>query len=248
MKDWFKSWFDSPYYHILYKNRNDEEAKIFLDNIIAYLNPLKKSTMLDQACGKGRHAKYLNSLGFDVTGIDLSQQSIAWCKKFENDYLKFHVHDMRRIFKTNYFDYVFNIFTSIGYFENDREQQLAVDSAAISLKKEGKFVLDFTNMVKVKRNLKVEETVVCDNIAFHIKKKVENKFIIKQIDFSEQGNNYSFLERVEAMEMDDFERFFEHAGLKINDVFGNYSLEKFDVNTSDRLIIIAEKIHLSNSN
>ena len=248
MKEWYKSWFDSPYYHILYKHRNDAEAKIFLDNIIRHLNPSKGSTMLDQACGKGRHAKYLNSLGFDVTGIDLSQHSIAYCKKFENDHLQFYVHDIRRIFRTNYFDCVFNIFTSIGYFSNDHEQQLTIDSAAIALKNGGKFILDFTNMVKVKRELKSEDTVTRDNIEFHIKKKIENKFIVKQIDFTDKGKNYSFTERVEDMEIKDFERFFMHSGLEIQNVFGNYSLEKFDVNVSDRLIIIAEKISPVNSN
>ena len=26
-KEWFGEWFDSPYYHVLYKHRNEDEAK-----------------------------------------------------------------------------------------------------------------------------------------------------------------------------------------------------------------------------
>ncbi|MEP7168508.1 MAG: class I SAM-dependent methyltransferase [Bacteroidota bacterium] len=242
MKDWFKSWFDSPYYHLLYKHRNDAEAKIFLDNIINYLNPPVKSSMLDQACGKGRHAKYLNSLGFDVAGIDLSQQSISYCKKSESETLQFYVHDMRRIFRTNYFDFVFNIFTSIGYFRHDHDQQLAVDSAAIALKKGGKYIIDFMNAVKVIRELKTEETKTVDAITFNIQKKVENGFITKKIQFADCGENFQFEEIVEVMTMEDFERYFKHAGLITKNVFGNYMLEKFDEQNSDRLIIIAQKV------
>lgn len=241
MKDWFKSWFDSPYYHILYKNRNDKEAKLFLDTIIDHLKPQPRSTMLDQACGKGRHAKYLNSLGFDVTGIDLSQQSIEYCKQFENDFLQFHVHDMRKVFRTDYFDFVFNIFTSIGYFHHDSEQQMVVDSAATALKNKGKYVIDFMNADKVIRELKAEEVLKRDGITFRIQKKMEYNFIIKNIKLTDDGKDLEFEERVEAIRLKDFERYFAHAGLAISDVFGSYTLEKFNEDASERLIIIAKR-------
>ncbi len=48
--------------------------------------------MLDLACGKGRHSITLNKLGFDVLGIDLSEESITYAKQFENEYLKFEKH------------------------------------------------------------------------------------------------------------------------------------------------------------
>ena len=63
------------------------------------------------ACGKGRHAIYLNQKGYDVTGIDLSPQSIAIAKESENEKLHFAVHDMREVFQANTFDFVLNLFT-----------------------------------------------------------------------------------------------------------------------------------------
>ena len=74
---WFKDWFNSPYYHLLYANRDNKEAAEFIDKLIDHLKPAPGATMLDVACGKGRHSIHLAEKGFDVTGIDLSEESIA---------------------------------------------------------------------------------------------------------------------------------------------------------------------------
>ena len=145
---WYKDWFDSKYYHLLYKNRDHNEAALFLDNIS---NEFKKKNarILDVACGKGRHAKYLNSIGFDVTGVDLSSNSIKYAKKYENKKLKFHQHDMRNIFEENKFDIVTNLFTSFGYFDNTLDDQKVINSMAGNLKKGGILLIDFMNVKKV---------------------------------------------------------------------------------------------------
>ena len=55
IENWYTSWFDSPYYHILYKNRDDKEAGLFMKNLTSFLNLSTSSKILDLACGKGRH-------------------------------------------------------------------------------------------------------------------------------------------------------------------------------------------------
>jgi len=241
MKKWYQSWFDSPYYHILYQDRNREEAKKFLDRLVEFLKPRPQARMLDQACGKGRHAIYLNSLGYEVTGIDISQQSIAFCKKFENEHLEFFVQDMRKVFRINYFDYVFNLFTSFGYFDTDHQHQLAIDSAAQSLKKGGLFIIDFMNVVKVIDQLESTSEIKRENIRFTIKKEIINGFIIKRISFEDKGVPFEFTEHVEVIYLRDFERYFEHAGLKMIHLFGNYNLDQFNEKESDRMILVAAK-------
>ena len=81
---WFINWFDSPYYHLLYKDRDEKEAKIFIDNLVSYFQIPRKSTLLDVACGKGRHAIYFNTKGMNVFGIDLSKKSIQIAQKNNN--------------------------------------------------------------------------------------------------------------------------------------------------------------------
>ena len=58
--EWFKNWFDTKYYHILYKHRNFSEAEHFINKLLDFLAPKKESKFLDIACGKGRHSLYIN--------------------------------------------------------------------------------------------------------------------------------------------------------------------------------------------
>ena len=76
-KEWFEDWFDTKYYHILYKNRNYNEAENFIDNLLNYLKPNTTAKFIDIACGKGRHSIFINKKGFPVVGYDLSKESIA---------------------------------------------------------------------------------------------------------------------------------------------------------------------------
>ena len=129
---WFKDWFNSPYYHQLYFKRDDKEAEAFIDKLINYLKPPAGSTMLDVACGKGRHSLQLANKDFDVTGIDLSDDSINEALQYQNDKLHFYKHDMRLPFWINYYDYAFNFFTSFGYFKTKREHDKASNCGAPS--------------------------------------------------------------------------------------------------------------------
>ena len=144
-KEWFASWFDSRYYHILYKNRNDLEAARFIDNLLTYLRPTESSYILDLACGAGRHSIYLNQKGFSVHGVDLSSKSIELANKSIRKDLKFSVHDMRDLDSVNRYTHVFNLFTSFGYFDDDNDNNKVVSSIFNSLKPEGIFILDFLN-------------------------------------------------------------------------------------------------------
>src|SRR6478609_7587991 len=110
--NWFENWFDTDYYHLLYRHRDDDEAHEFIGALLAHLNPLPGQKALDLACGRGRHSVYLNSKNLDVTGVDLSKSSIAFAKKYENETLHFEVQDMRKSMGINKYDYIFNLFTS----------------------------------------------------------------------------------------------------------------------------------------
>ena len=127
MADWFEDWFDSKYYHILYKHRDYQEAQSFIDKLVDYLQLNEEQKILDLACGKGRHSIYLNKKGLDVMGVDLSPESIKHASQFENPKLKFEVCDMRDVVKPDYFDIVLNLFTSFGYFEDEADQFKTID-------------------------------------------------------------------------------------------------------------------------
>jgi len=240
-KEWFESWFDSPYYHVLYKERNEQEAQSFLDNLIQYLHPDPGARILDVACGKGRHSLYLNRKGFTVTGFDLSPENIEYDMQFENEKLSFFKHDMREIFRINYFDFVFNLFSSFGYFEKERDHEKTIYAHSASLKPEGILVLDYMNSEKVSKHLVADQDKTINNITFHINKKIEGGTVKKKISFSDNGNDFEFHERLWLFTKKDFKKYFSKYNLVINGIFGDYDLNSFDEKKSDRLIIIAKK-------
>lgn len=231
------SWFDSPYYHILYKYRDDKEAKCFMDNLIQYLKIPKGAKILDLACGKGRHSIYLQTVGFQVTGVDLSEQSILDAKQFENENLRFAVHNMTQPYPDT-FDAVFNLFTSFGYSENDNDNIRTIEAIKAALNKEGIGVIDFMNVNFVMKFLIQVDIKTVDGIDFHQKRGLKNGFIVKDIGFQINGEHYEYQEKVKALTLDDFKRLFEQAELQLLDVFGDYNLSKYDSDYSERLIMI----------
>ncbi len=233
---WYASWFDTPYYHILYKERNYREAQLFMDNLTHYLNLPEKAKVLDLACGKGRHSIYLNQLGFEVTGADLSENSIAIASKNSNDSLHFQVHDMREPFEEK-FDAIFNLFTSFGYFDNDNDNLKTLIAIKESLSEYGFGVIDFMNVNHVLANLIPEEVKTVEDIDFHIKRYHSEGFIYKEIDFVDKGETYHFVEKVRALTLANFEELMEQAGIYLLEVFGDYKLKKFHKVESERLIL-----------
>jgi SAM-dependent methyltransferase len=234
---WFASWFDTPYYHILYKDRNYREAQIFMDNLTHYLNLPEHAKVLDLACGKGRHSIYLNQLGFKVLGVDLSENSIEIANKNANDTLNFKVHDMREPIKEQ-FDAIFNLFTSFGYFENDEDNLKTLVSIKENLSEYGFAVIDFMNVPYVLDQLVAEETKSVDGIDFHLKRYLLDGYIIKEINFTDKGQDFYYTEKVRALTLDDFKQMMEQAGIYLLDTFGDYKLKKYHKKDSERLIMI----------
>ncbi|CAD0005608.1 class I SAM-dependent methyltransferase [Flavobacterium chungangense] len=237
IENWFTSWFDTPYYHILYKDRNYREAQIFMDNLTHYLNLPEKAKVLDLACGKGRHSIYLNQLGYTVLGADLSENSIAEASKNSNETLHFKVHDMREPFEDK-FDAIFNLFTSFGYFESDDDNLTTLKAIKESLSEYGFAVIDFMNVNQVIETLVPEEVKTVDGIDFNIKRYVEDGHIFKEIDFEDQGKKFHFTEKVKALTLKDFQDLMDEAGIYLLDIFGDYKLKKFHKTESERLIMI----------
>ena len=239
--NWFKDWFNSKYYHILYKNRNQIEAKLFLDKLINYLPIQKNQKIIDVACGKGRHSIYLNRLGFNVHGVDLSKKSIDIAKKYENKSLQFSIHDMRKGYKANYFDLSINLFTSFGYFSNNQDDQDAINAMSSNLKENGILIIDFMNVNNVIANLLHKEKKIIQNIEFNIKREIKKNYIIKKINIKDKKKNEVFQEKVKMLTLDDFLFLIKNANLKIIDIFGDYKLNPFNTQKSERLILICKK-------
>jgi cyclopropane fatty-acyl-phospholipid synthase-like methyltransferase len=244
-QEWFASWFNSPYYHLLYNKRNKQEAEDFIGGLVGKLNLQQGARVLDLACGKGRHSITLNKLGFDTTGVDLSEESIKHASTFENEHLHFAVHDMRNVLAVNYFDAVFNLFTSFGYLNTYREDLSVAKAMVAAAKPGGLIVVDFFNAHKVAASVdekKVTTEQRENNVVFNIKKAIVNNKVHKSIEIIDNGKHIvTHVEQVQLINLSMFTKFF--AGIaKLKMHFGSYTLDVFDEATSDRLIMIFEKI------
>ncbi len=241
---WYKDWFNSHYYHLLYQHRDEEEALQFIDTLIHYLDPPKGSTMVDVACGKGRHSKALADMGFDVTGIDLSAASIEEAKADEADHLHFFEHDMRLPFWINYFNYAFNFFTSFGYFKTRREHDNAIRTIAQSLVHDGIFVIDYLNVHYEEERVEKSSVSVVDDVSFHISKWQDEEHFFKQIQVTDTANKtpkHLYTEKVAKFSLGDFTDMLAYQDMQVQEVFGDYQLGRYDIRRSPRMIIVAKK-------
>lgn len=239
--EWFASWFDTKYYHTLYKNRDDNEAKAFIKKLVENLKLSKGQKVLDLGCGKGRHSVTLNELGYDVLGADLSSNSIDFASKSSKENLKFIVHDMREIIPNVSFSAIFNLFTSFGYFDEESDNLKVLNAAHQMLNDKGVLVIDFMNTTQVINSLTPQATKIVDGIAFSLSKRFDGKYIYKDIKFKDEGKPFHFTERVQALTIDVFESLLSQTGFKILRTFGDFNLNSFNKMNSERLIIIAQK-------
>jgi 2-polyprenyl-3-methyl-5-hydroxy-6-metoxy-1,4-benzoquinol methylase len=240
-KSWFKDWFDTKYYHMLYQHRDEQEAVHFIKTLTQFLNLKNHSEILDLACGKGRHSITLNKLGYEVLGADLSENSINSAKLFEKDGLAFIVQDMREIIPNKTFDAVLNLFTSFGYFDDTSDNEKVIHSVFEMLKPNGIFVIDFMNVQRALNQMIANETKIANGISFELKRSFTGTHIIKEIAFEDEGQSYTYQEKVQALKKQDFESLLNNNGFSLIDSFGDYGLYAYDENLSDRLILIARK-------
>ena len=238
-KDWFVDWFDTSYYHVLYQNRDDQEAERFIQNILTHLDLPENARLLDLACGKGRHAKFLSEFNHHVMGVDLSPNSIQRANEFAHEKLRFQTHDMREVLENEQFDVIFNLFTSFGYFDDESENKRMCDSIAQMLVPGGRLLIDFMNAKKVVQNLVPSEEKMLEGLSFDIKRSYDGKHIFKHIQVNDNGHVSQYMERVQALFLADFLALLE-SNFKIIDTFGSYDLTAFDEETSDRLILLAQ--------
>lgn len=238
---WYKSWFDTEYYHMLYQYRGDHEAHNFIQRLLDYLQPVKGSQVLDLACGRGRHAKYLSEHDLAVTGVDLSSNNIAYARRYAAENLRFVQGDMRDDLGSDQYSLVFNLFTSFGYFDSRQQSLLAMHNIGRSMQVGGLLVLDFMNVEKVRLGLVREEEFSQACVRFKVRRVIRDGFVVKEISIQDRDEQHQFEERVQLLDRPAFESMFNETGLELVKCFGDFSLSDFEPLKSERLIMIAKR-------
>ncbi|HEY8397345.1 MAG TPA: methyltransferase domain-containing protein [Flavihumibacter sp.] len=242
--DFFHNWFNSPYYHKLYHQRHEDEARHFIKRLTEQLQIPAGSSLLDTACGRGQLTQYLASLGFDVTGMDLSEENIRNAQQLAGDQLRFYRHDIRLPFWINYFDYAFNFFTSFGYFNTARENANALRTISQSLKPDGYFLIDYLNVHYVEEHLQIRQEELIGDVQYNITKWFDENFFHKKIEVIDPSLEEPaiYTEQAAKYTLGDMTEMLAFQNLQIQEVYGDYLLGPYDLNRSPRMIILAKKI------
>ncbi|MEX0770436.1 MAG: class I SAM-dependent methyltransferase [Balneolaceae bacterium] len=245
--EWFEEWFDSPLYEQLYANRNEEEAGELANLIERFLPKTSYPKILDLGCGRGRHSLTLAERGYQVKGIDLSEEAIekAVIKANERhlNNVSFQVGDMRNPLPET-FDAVVNLFTTFGYFEEDGENASVIESVGSMLRNEGIFLLDYLNADWVRANYKPDESGTFKDLHFDIYRYIRKDVIYKEITFTgiHLETPISYTEQVKLYDLEWFIENFDKYGFEMERLMGDYKGNTYNPETCSRLVMLARKV------
>lgn len=237
---WFNGWFGTRWYALLYGNRNEEDASALALPILSLGGLQPGDRLLDMGCGRGRHAEIFAAAGLEVTGIDLSETSIA-AAQARVPLGRFEVFDIRKPYAHGAFDAVVCLFTCLGYSADRNDDQEAVEAAATALRPGGLFVLDLLNGEYVVPHLVPSGSCSVDEVTFTIQRYPEGSDIVKKITVVEDGNTHRFEERVHAWRADEVTDMLMRAGLRVEHLTDGSCSSPFQPQLSDRMVVWARK-------
>ncbi len=217
--DWFEHWFGDEYLR-LYPHRDETDAAEAIDLIAAHMEGRAVESVLDLGCGAGRHARLLCDRWWTV-GLDLSSALLKVARR-ESPAAPYVRADMRELpFAPESFDLAVNLFTSFGYFDDDREHAQVLKRVGTATKRGGTFVLDFLNPGEVRRNLVArDERVVGGSTVEQFRRiSADRKFVEKTIRV--RGKEY--LERVRLLSSLELEEMLDAAGFDVVTRAGDYA-------------------------
>lgn len=216
--DWFEHWFGDEYLR-LYPHRDETDAAQAIDLIAAHVAGRRINSVLDLACGAGRHSRLLCDRWWTV-GLDLSRALLKVARR-ESPEAPYVRADMRELpFAAESFDLAVNLFTSFGYFDDDLAHTQVLKCVGVATKRGGTFVLDFLNPEDVRRNLVAyDEHVVAGSTVEQIRTiSADRKYVEKTIRVRDK----EYLERVRLFSRIELEEMLEAAGFEVVRRAGDY--------------------------
>lgn len=234
---WYENWFDRNYL-LLYQKRDAVEARAQVQLIIETLKPKKDQMILDLGCGDGRYTRLFSELGFRIMGLDLSRELIQEGRK-KYGRLNLILGDMRHL--PGRYQIILSLFTSFGYFDDDRENLRVFQAVQSSLLTGGWFWLDFLNPEFVEENL-IPETVTEISSGGRVveKRKIIKNRVVKDIIFMQGEHKKYYQESVRLYSRTELGVMLRQVGIQPVGCFGDYHGKDWQ-HDSKRTIIFGMK-------
>ena len=135
MYDNFAEIYDLIYEFLDYEKTAKKIKKLILKN-----KKTKENTLLDMACGTGKHLSYLKK-DFKCTGVDISDQMLDVARKNYTD-IRFIQADMMELDLKEKFDAITCLFSSIGYVKTYKNLKKTIHNFANHLKQGGVVIIE----------------------------------------------------------------------------------------------------------
>jgi SAM-dependent methyltransferase len=137
----------SRYYNLLYKDKNYTGETDYVHHLIKKYQPNAKN-ILDLGCGTGRHDILLAQRGYEITGVDMSEEMLAVANSQllsinpKPSYINFIRDDIRAVRLSTTFDVVISLFHVMSYQTTNNDLTAAFATARAHLKEKGIFIFD----------------------------------------------------------------------------------------------------------
>lgn len=226
-----------------------EEYEKNADFVSSQLKKFKVKKVLELACGSGLYLHPLKNKGFDVEGLDISEEMIKVAKKRCKS-VKMYNQDMTKFKINKKYDAILILNSGLALLPNYSLIEKTIKLCQEHLNKKGILMIDVSNHEKeIKEsnfNQTHEEYITSNekiNVIFKDYKK-KDKWITEWHGFVKRGNKFlQFKEYFEELiySPKKLEKCLENEGFKILNIFGSRRGKKFDSNKSWRRFYLCQK-------
>lgn len=238
----------SNYYMYTLANDTEKEAEFLMKIFNKYFNK-DTGKVLDCCCGVGRHSYILAKNGFEVTGVDFSEDQITNAKKIHNHpNVNYKTMDVRNLeLEDKDYDMSCCMWTTYNYLSLNSDFKKFIQSVYHHQKDDGILVLDSKNIPKLEPHRLYNRFTERENFKMEI---MINKYVHNNIQNSQyflfiddHGDKKFYFD-------DEFVRFYTIEELnkivdgyyKIIEIYGDFDMNEYDEKTSNRFITILKKL------
>lgn len=230
---------------VLFRQQRISNSVDEIDKIIRLLKLKSGCSILDLCCGVGRHSLELTRRGYSVTGVDITKRYLkkakAFAKKEKLD-AEFILEDMRKFSRKNKFEAAINLFTSFGFFENQKDDYKVGCNIYRSLKTGGVFLMDLIGKEILARGYRPRDWFESDGVLLLEESKLYD-------DWSRVSSKWILIkdgrQKVEEIDLrlyaaSELKALLIECGFKSVEVYGNLAGDPYDHKAS-RLVAVAYK-------
>ena len=200
-------------------------------------------SILDVACGVGRHSIPLAKLGYKVTGIDYSLYQLKVARKeakLNKSTVSFYLKNANSFSFPSKFDAAICMWSTLG--EEPMIYQKVIKNVHKVLKKGGVYVVDNKNWENVNKKEKVREDLI-KKPGFILKRKMWDRytenFRVRQAVFEIDSKKYDELCVTHTLNTIQWKEALKEGGFKKFEVLHDY--EKYYKKRAKRVQIVATK-------